>query len=386
MIRNKFAAFAFVVMLFVTLTVVGEDVKSDTDTLPPYTWDHFPPREASNVSPTTDLAFKVTDKGSGVLLSSVYLLIDGDIALTRYYPMDQKGQTYLFVCPNVGPSEPGQVLSVSIDAEDVGGNRMSGDRYHLTTCASAPRMNSGGYMFSNLSSEGGTLTIAGDISWPMCGLGDMGVYLGFTRTGISLRDDGTGGDLINDDGIFMTQLDLGPGLAPGDILLSILARDYIGYAGFAWPFFGATWEFVPDPFPVYSEEDTQRWKQLVDAYIVANGPPDGYRPVIVTAGYWHTRLWRTGGYLYMSALILDPDGPEDVATVAVYDSRTGLPTGIYMNDQGLDGDLVPGDDIYTATYGAVLGADPNKLYLFRIVAFDMNGNSSDPWPFIRIHE
>ena len=383
--RHAFIALSLIFMICLATITVGEEKRPDGDTLPPFTWDHFPPRQASNVSPTSDIAFKITDTLSGPRSSSLFVTIDGYQAFLTAYQMDLEGKTLLVVCPNIGVFDPGQVLSVTIDAEDWAGNMMARDYYHLTTCASAPRMNCGGFLFTDLSASGGKLMLAADIAAPMCGLGDIGVYLGLERIGLGLRDDGLGGDLIPNDGIWMTELELGPGLIPGDVMLSILAADAFGFAGFAWPFLGATYDFVPDPFPPFSEFDSLRWTALVGTYLAQEGPLDGYKPVIVSAGYWNSCLFRFGGYFYMAAQVLDPDGPGAVASVGVYDSF-GNPTGLYMNDEGFDGDVVPGDGIYTMTLPIILGAEPNWLYLFRVVAINRNGYASDPWPFVRIHE
>ncbi|MBN1592211.1 MAG: hypothetical protein JW941_03055 [Candidatus Coatesbacteria bacterium] len=372
-------------MLCTAIPVVGEEKGSDADSLPPFTWDHFPPRQASNVFPTADIAFKVTDSQTGPRPSSVFVTIDGDRAFSQTFKMDEGGKTLLVICPNSNSFGVGQVLTVTIDAEDYAGNMMSRDYYHLTTCAAAPRMNCGGFMFSDLSPDGGKLMLAADIAAPMCGIGDIGVYLGLDKIGLQLRDDGTNGDLIADDGIWMTELDFGAGLIPGDVLLSILAIDSAGYAGFAWPFLGSTYDFIPDPYPPFSEWDSYRWTAVADAYLAKEGPLDGYKPVVLSAGYWNSFLFEHGGYLYMAAQVLDPDGPDAIASVGVYD-RDGNPTGLYMNDEGYDGDVVPGDGIYTTTYPILLGAEANRLHLFRVLAINQNGYASDPWPFLRIHE
>jgi len=383
--RHGFIALSLAAILCLAITVVGEEKRSDTDTLPPFIWDHFPPRQASNVSPTTDIAFKITDSHSGPRPSSIFVTIDGDQALSNTYQMDQEGKTLLVVCPSMSVFDPGHVLSVTIDSEDWAGNMMERDYYDLTTCASAPRINCGGYLFTDLSADGGKLMLAADIAAPMCGLGDIGVYLGLERIGLDLRDDGLGGDLIPNDGIWMTELDLGPGLIPGDVMLSVLALDAFGFAGFAWPFLGSRQDFVPDPFPPFTEFDSFRWTALVETYLAQEGPLDGYKPIIVSAGYWHSFLFKFGGYFYMAAQVLDPDGPDAIAGVEVCD-RLGNPIGLHMNDEGFDGDVVPGDGIYTTTYPIILGAEPNRLHLFRVVATNRNGYASDPWPSIRIHE
>ncbi|MBN2208132.1 MAG: hypothetical protein JW759_02390 [Candidatus Coatesbacteria bacterium] len=383
--RHAFIALGLIFVICLAAVLVGEEKRSDADTLPPFAWDYFPPRQASNISPTSDIAFKITDTLSGPRSSSIFVTVDGYQAVLDAYQMDLEGKTLLVVCPNVRVFDPGHVLSVTIDAQDWAGNMMSTDRYHLTTCASAPRINCGGYLFTDLSASGGKLMLAADIASPMCGLGDIGVYLGLERTGLGLRDDGLGGDLIPNDGIWMTELELGPGLIPGDAMLAILAVDRLGFAGFAWPFLGATYDFVPDPFPPFSEFDSLRWTTLVQTCLAQEGPLDGYKPVIVSAGYWNSFLFSYRGHLYMTALVLDPDGPDAVASVGVYDSF-GNPTGLYMNDEGIDGDVVPGDRIYTTTLPILFGAPPNQLYLFRVVAINRNGYASDPWPYVRIHE
>jgi len=357
----------------------------EEDTTAPFTWGHYPPRFASNVFPTTDISFFVTDTGSGPRLSTVWVRIDGSYAVTDYYQAASDLNTYLIVCPNLDGFDPGQVVEVSIDAGDWAGNFMSRDTYHLTICAAAPRVNVAGYMLTRLSSEGGKLTMVADVAAPLSGIGQIDAYLGLTRLDLDFRDDGTAPDVLPYDGIWMAQLNCGPGLVPGDVWLSLLAKDSFGFAGPAWPFVGVYWYPRPDPFPSFSVADSLRWRRFIDEYFASYGPPDGFRPVILAAGYWHTNIFKDGGNWVGVAIVTDPDGPDDIDRVGLF-NWWGQPTGIWLNDEGLDGDVVPGDGIYMFSYPTPLGGDPAKRYLFCMVAFDNEGNASVPWPFIRIEQ
>ncbi len=77
---------------------------------------------------------------------------------------------------------------------------------------------------------------------------------------------------------------------------------------------------------------------------------------------------------------------SDVYTVEMYlPDETGVlePTGIYLRDDGQQGDAIAGDGVWTY-YAKLGGGLPGGEYLIALVAQDNGGNMSDPWPFANI--
>ena len=88
-----------------------------------------------------------------------------------------------------------------------------------------------------------------------------------------------------------------------------------------------------------------------------------------------------GGILKISAMVMDLDG--DVQEVRIFYS--GIYTGLSLYDDGVDGDLIPFDGIFSRSYNIPSGV-PKNQYLFSLIALDSSGFESHPWPYFKVKE
>ncbi len=105
-------------------------------------------------------------------------------------------------------------------------------------------------------------------------------------------------------------------------------------------------------------------------------------PAIVLAGYGITELRATdGGVLQMVALAVDPQGIEDILGIGIYYNYE--PLDITLNDNGENGDLVPGDGIFTyQAFCPRYSITPEPGYwLFQMIPIDRSGNIGNLWPY-----
>lgn len=76
---------------------------------------------------------------------------------------------------------------------------------------------------------------------------------------------------------------------------------------------------------------------------------------------------------FISVQVSDPDGPADIRSV----TRTTLQNNAYpLNDSGNNGDIAPGDGIYSETVSVVPPPNPGS-YTFRFQAFDRSTAASN---------
>jgi hypothetical protein len=94
-------------------------------------------------------------------------------------------------------------------------------------------------------------------------------------------------------------------------------------------------------------------------------------------GWWDTRLTRDeGGYLTLVALCMD----EDVQSLEL--TYLGTPTGVFLLDDGSQGDWTAGDRIYTFAVSVGPGLQPG-LYPISVRATDDVGNWEE-WPGLTV--
>jgi hypothetical protein len=106
---------------------------------------------------------------------------------------------------------------------------------------------------------------------------------------------------------------------------------------------------------------------------------DNTPPTILVAGWWDTYVTSSsGGTITMVALCQD----EDVESVQIY--YDGVPTGVFLVDDGTQGDQTPGDGLFTLSVAAGPGLAP-AAYLLELVAVDQAGNESMVWPYLEIY-
>jgi hypothetical protein len=186
-------------------------------------------------------------------------------------------------------------------------------------------------------------------------------------TGIRVRDDGSAGDQAAGDGLFTWSVPVDGPVPPGQYLLEASAVDDCG--------------------------DLVRWPRLdVDvlatALLAAPFPPrrttaDG-GPAVFAAGFGQTDVtFLRGGTLQILALIVDDQGTARTSVELHYD---GLPTGVFLLDDGSQGDYQADDGIYG--YQITLGPNqlPPNAYLFELLARDAEGKSSALWPYLEVVE
>jgi len=112
--------------------------------------------------------------------------------------------------------------------------------------------------------------------------------------------------------------------------------------------------------------------------------PANQPPYIMLAGYYDTDVtYAEGGTFKMIAYVMDPDGPQDVANVELY--YEGMPTGVYLLDDGASGDFGAGDQVYGLMFYLEPGQLPAGTYTLELVATDHAGNMSDMWPYLTVH-
>ena len=128
----------------------------------------------------------------------------------------------------------------------------------------------------------------------------------------------------------------------------------------------------------------------MDSKLLQNKPWQGYQsptiePQILLAGYWMTILGaENGGVFNMLAAV---SSQEPVQKVEIY--FQGSPTGIFLLDDGNNGDFSAGDGIFglQAAIPKTLLADAglkDTKYNFEIVVTDASGHQSTKWPYLTI--
>jgi len=122
---------------------------------------------------------------------------------------------------------------------------------------------------------------------------------------------------------------------------------------------------------------------LIDIHAALTGASNDQPPVIEAVTLSGSYISEAeGGDLFIYAEISTPDGKNDVARVELY--FEGAPTGILMRDDGADGDLVAGDDIFSYSIHVFPGMFAAGQYLVGIAATDSSGQQSDMWPYLTV--
>lgn len=138
-------------------------------------------------------------------------------------------------------------------------------------------------------------------------------------------------------------------------------------------YFSVTDEFNAEEFD---------WFLTELAMFSAAPAPAGSPPFIMLAGYMDTDIsYQDGGTLNMLAYVTDPDSA--IASVEIY--YAGMPTGVFLNDNGFSGDFGAGDGLWGLLLEIAPYTVPAGEYLLELRAMDTEGNLSDLWPYLTIH-
>jgi len=104
-------------------------------------------------------------------------------------------------------------------------------------------------------------------------------------------------------------------------------------------------------------------------------------PTIQAAGWEPSRLDAgQASRLRLLCVVTHPMGAEAIDRVELF--YNGLPTGIYLTDDGANGDDVAGDSIFTHQWQIAAGTLVAGKYLVGLVAWDKQGRPSQLWPVI----
>jgi len=111
-------------------------------------------------------------------------------------------------------------------------------------------------------------------------------------------------------------------------------------------------------------------------------PTANRRPVIVEAGFLDTKVSESEGGLFRAiAYVVDPDGLSDLQSVQLF--YNGLPSGLFLVDDGTSGDAVAKDSLFTLQAGIEPGM-PAGQHRVSLVAVDAAGLKSVEWPYVEV--
>ncbi len=399
----------------------GEDSWSfsTVDNTPPVLTSRRPANNAYNVSVDTDIFFKVNDSGVGVNQTTITLMVNG-IGVTPLLIMEQDvpGDDTLINCtfvPGV-PFTEGETVTLLATAADKNGNIMAPVTWSFT-CSAVPAVAMAGW--------GNTGIYVSDIgefeAWALVEYGEgmdmirnvqMYVMNAATKrhhpVGIFL-------DLIGyfeGNGVFyyheyMARAGL-VGMLP---IYEIAAEDIYGSFSSLWPYLTIVDRSRRKSPPMLDQgfdptDVPWRIQALMDNYgptlpddpsgvfrasLAGDRAPQGStpiplvnaQPVIFVGGFYPPAvdISQTSEVL-LKALVVDPNGPEDIERVEIY--VDGMPTGIVMLDDGSQTDDEPGDGFYVRSFTLEANSRPPGLVMLQIIAFDYAGNVSNVYPYITV--
>ncbi len=120
----------------------------------------------------------------------------------------------------------------------------------------------------------------------------------------------------------------------------------------------------------------------LDWNLYAFGGRDEIAPHILGGGFWNSKVSaRDGGILRLIAYVTDPE--DNVEYVELFEmGRDSL--DLYLLDNGLGGDEVAGDNIYSIQMNLGPGDMISGPHYFELIARDGAGNRSEIWPHLEI--
>ncbi len=163
---------------------------------------------------------------------------------------------------------------------------------------------------------------------------------------------------------YTVEMDVGA-LAPGQYTLELVATLESGEQIVVWPY-----------LPIGGYDN---WGALPGViYDPGMGLTKADAPRILVAGFCSTDLPADSrGVLHVVALLDDPNGLSDVASVTMDCESAGL-VNVELFDDGANGDFAPGDGIYGAVIPDMEPLEPG-LFSASITAEDYDGNTGH-WP------
>ncbi|MBN1591882.1 MAG: hypothetical protein JW941_01385 [Candidatus Coatesbacteria bacterium] len=240
----------------------------------------------------------------------------------------------------------------------------------------APSVYAAGFFEAEVNSAGGfefgiqALVLDPDSA---CDIAEVELCYAGIPLGKVLTDDGLSGDAVAGDGIFtLAESYLPDMISPGVYPLEVAVSDIAGNSGVPWPYL--------------------RVGSVQIALTAAASPmnPNVYKPVataegaprIIGGGFFGADAIDPGDVVRIVVFVEDPDGLSDIDRVELY-LEGGIPTGLSLNDDGIDGDDQAGDALFTFQTALPEGLPSSDMTL-EVVAFDKSGNSSARYPYFTI--
>ncbi len=120
----------------------------------------------------------------------------------------------------------------------------------------------------------------------------------------------------------------------------------------------------------------------LDWNLYAFGGRDEIAPYILGGGFWNSRVSaRDGGVLRLIAYVTDPE--NNVEYVELFEMGRGS-LDLYLLDNGLGGDEVAGDGVYSIQMNLGPGDMIAGPHYFELIARDRAGNRSEIWPYLEV--
>nr|HPQ39159.1 lamin tail domain-containing protein [bacterium] len=244
-----------------------------------------------------------------------------------------------------------------------------------------PVIRLGGYGETDYQyNSGGMVQILAWVTDPESDVARVWVTLGGEWV-TDLYDDGLHGDFGAGDGFYGYELTAPPAIdtlpdGPLRLQMRIHAVDARGYSSHIWPL------FTVDPEHGYSYRSAPAWWDIQAMEDSGDRAPGDPRPYIYMAGFMESRLSEAegGDFIFLAVTT----GPLPIAYVELY--YLGLPTGVYLLDDGMNHDFSAGDGVFGMHFSVGPGVLPAGDYPLQLRAVDVNGNKSDLWPYLTLSE
>ncbi len=233
--------------------------------------------------------------------------------------------------------------------------------------------------------SGGIIQILAWITDPLNDITSVKAYYGGEPI-LELWDDGNHGDFGDGDGLYGFEMTVPPPdnqgrSSTGDLLrlqIKIVAEDNMGYSSSAWPYLTVSDGRVPS-FPA---PETPDWWLDASMQCGRYQASSSNGPNIFAAGFMNSRVYsESGGTITLVAVTT---GSIPVKEVEMY--YNGLPTGVFLQDDGQHADFGPHDGVFGLIIPISEGILPPGEILIQLMARDFDGQTSDLWPYLTISD
>ena len=387
-----------------------------TDTTPPRITAREPTKNAYNVPTDTAIWFWVADTGVGVDPTTITMRVGATQAsiLPRQLNPGDDSVYEVYYTPAREFVE-GEVVTVTVDAADKKGNWMPTDSWEFT-CSAVPTVKLAGWgpTYISATSVGEFYAYAlVEYGQGMPKIRNVQIYTEHPVTkqhypvGIFLRQIGNWGR----DGIFFYHEFIPPGNSTGMMpIYEIAAEDVYGKFSALWPYLTIVDKSAKkSPPPIRNDFDPTelpwRYQALLDRFggsepldvaellqqaaegfsrcskPASKGP--NARPVIFAGGFSPPLIDISKvSTVRLTAVVIDPDGNDDIERVEIY--VDGMPTGVFLLDDGTQPDDIAGDNFFVRDFIIPPYSQPVGLLLLQVIAFDREGNISNVYPYVTV--